>query len=252
MFTSTPGVKQPSSLTKQALQSILMLNDLPSMISKILKLPYCRKLCEDYFLKEIDSQMQLLATVGEASTVLSSSNHYPIDKLAEAATMEIEKRVPFLYQIICMAGRSATVKEEWYMLTVYATLMHRRNQKLNSFQRLLTASLVRYHAGYEVIKMNLQDLNVWRSDNECVDYSLFQLIPLFKQLHLSVAPTTRYSLLDQAANEVHQSILPYLSESLSCKITVDNIDGRIHTNQVQLYLIVFHKWQGDYTTQSFA
>lgn len=100
---------------------------------------------------EIGQQVDSLCTTEEYGTVLGMDvNDSKMSNIAEYAIEEMRKRIPMLYKVLVAASTSSGVKTDWFLFAIYAMLMRNRSQRFNTFQRLMTASCIRYHAGNEV------------------------------------------------------------------------------------------------------
>ena len=120
-------------------------------IEQVLDDAVCRDMVENYLCRDIHQQLQTLCVEDEYGSVLSPKNNTNVKSLAEAAIAELRIRAPFLYKVLLMAGNTqSSSSAEWYLFTVYSVLMQHRSQKMNGFQRLITACCVRFHAGNEV------------------------------------------------------------------------------------------------------
>ena len=85
-------------------------------------------------------------------SLLSMSLHDPrSSQLVELAFAELHRRVPLLFSVLAVAA-GYSKRKELFIGVIYAMIMRQRSQRMNTFQKMLTATCLRYHANNQVMK----------------------------------------------------------------------------------------------------
>ena len=100
----------------------------------------------------MDTQLTLLCSKGDMGSLLSMSLQHPrTSQLVELALDELHRRVPLLFRILAVAAGCSN-RKELFLGVIYAMIMRQRSQRMNSFQKMLTVTCLRYHANNQVLK----------------------------------------------------------------------------------------------------
>lgn len=103
----------------------------------------------------MDTELTLLCSEGDMGSLLSMSLHDSrSSQLVELAFAELHRRVPLLFSVLAVAAGSSK-RKELFLGVIYAMIMRHRSQRMNTFQKMLTATCLRYHANNQV--MNCTD-----------------------------------------------------------------------------------------------
>ena len=102
--------------------------------------------------RKMDTQLSQLYSKGDMGSLLSMSLQDPrSSQLVELALDELYRRVPLPFRVLAAAAVCSN-KKELFLGVLYAMIIRQRSQRMNSFQKMLTAACLCCHANNQVLK----------------------------------------------------------------------------------------------------